>query len=131
MGALGGGVTGLAYFGGLHPHRRLGCDIRMRRPGPQFNKSVLHLVLDSAHLSGLNRHLEEEGRDFDVSDPDCSKVYRGARDPKEAVELIGPRIACASTFHRSKNSRKNGVITKERGEHTFMMIADFSKRISE
>lgn len=35
----------------------------------------------------LNRHPEEAGRDFDVNDPNCCKVYRGAREAKRNFSM--------------------------------------------
>ncbi|MDO8335610.1 MAG: hypothetical protein Q7T74_02385 [Candidatus Saccharibacteria bacterium] len=56
-----------------------------------------------------NRHPEEAGRDFDANDPNCCKVYRGAREVKRNCTIGDYPICVKLNFPPLKEPPKGYV----------------------
>lgn len=71
------------------------------------------------YFTRLNRHPEEAGRDFDVNDPNCCKVYRGAREAKRNCG-IGDYPICVRFHFPPLKELPEGYVYYKREGRTYL-----------
>lgn len=67
------------------------------------------------HFIRLNRHPEEAGRDFDASDPNCCKVYRGTSEAKRGCGIGDYPICVLLNFPPLKELPKGKTYYQREG----------------
>jgi hypothetical protein len=67
------------------------------------------------HLIEINKHPEEAGRDFDINDPNCCKVYRSERSAASNCGIGDYPICVRLYFPEFKEPPKGHIYYKREG----------------